>query len=128
MFLVALHTNIFELLLMNQSSFVHVICHHMLLTNHSISTMNIQLLDTNLYKRKNVFFKLKLSFLMNSMLNYSIFFMNKNIFIYWADQGEVFRRNHLIQLAELIKQKKYYYFSKERQISIVIFIQSNLLF
>ena len=42
--------------------------------------------------------------------------------------GQVFRRNHLIWMAELIKNKEIdYYFSKERQISNVMFIQSNLL-
>ena len=39
-------------------------------------------------------------------------------------QGEVFRRNHLIRLAELIKTKQSIvaFTTKERQISIVIFI------
>ena len=43
-------------------------------------------------------------------------------------QGEVLRRNHLIRLAVSIKTKRFCYFSKERQISIVMFIKSNLLF
>ena len=37
--------------------------------------------------------------------------------------GQVFRRNHLVRSAESIKDKTiYFYFSKERQISIVMFI------
>ena len=43
-------------------------------------------------------------------------------------QGESFKRDHLIQLAKSIKKPMYCCFSKEQQISIVMFIQSNLIY
>ena len=69
-------------------------------------------------------------------LSYKIIFLSiilfstkNNSLTHKLDQGEVFRSNRLIRFVESLKTKMIYcYYSKERQISIVMFIQSNLLF
>ena len=73
-----------------------------------------------------ILFCIRFGYLLSIIFLSYVIKIHFNLFL---GQDEVFRRNHLIWMAELIKNKEIdYYFSKERQISIVMFIQSNLLF